>query len=375
MRSHKIFRIFDIDVKLHYSWWFIFALLAWSLATHYFPQQLPNLPLSTHWAVGIVAALFLFISVLLHELSHSLVAKAKNIKVESITLFFFGGVAGITKEDMKPFSEFIMAIAGPLFSLILAGLFYLLHTNAQNPIITVTALYLAQLNLILAIFNLVPGFPLDGGRAFRAILYAYYKDLKKATKIAATVGKLFAGFLIIVGIFGLTSGYGANGVWLVLLGGFLYLIANVSYEQVVIKETLSSIKISHLMKRNFPALNPESTFTDFLKKYKNAEKTTFLVRNDKFTGILDLRKLTRLPPKLHAVTKIKQLSLPLSQIKTLDSKQNAYQAFKTFAEQDLELLPITEKRKFVAIIERNSLLNRLMSELKFGQNHHKLKKH
>src|SRR3989344_6139528 len=172
-RSTKIARLFGINIYLHYSWWIIFVLLAWSLATQYFPQFYPEFSPKTNWSIGILSALLLFVSVLLHELSHSLVARIYKIKVDSITLFFFGGVAGIDREDLKPRSEFFMAIAGPLFSFLLAGLFYLLYRLDGNSLLTAVSAYLYQLNLVLGLFNLVPGFPLDGGRAFRALLYGY----------------------------------------------------------------------------------------------------------------------------------------------------------------------------------------------------------
>ncbi len=185
--------------------------MSWSLATSYFPQFYPGFTTNIYWSWGIVSALLLFVSVLLHEFSHSLVAISKKIKVESITLFFFGGVAGITKEDIKPSTEFFMAIAGPLFSFFLAGVFYLIALWDVYLLVTPVVSYLAQLNLILGIFNLIPGYPLDGGRAFRAILYGYYKDLRKATKIAASVGKFFAAVLIVLGFFSLFNGIG-NGL-------------------------------------------------------------------------------------------------------------------------------------------------------------------
>src|SRR3989344_4695935 len=141
----RIFTIFGIDVKLHYSWWFIFILLTWSLATSFFPIYFPGSTARTYWLMSVIASLLLFLSVLLHELSHSLVARAKKITVRSITLFFFGGVAGIDSEDMKPSSEFLMAIAGPLFSLLLAGIFYVIYISTGNGIVTAITFYLYQL--------------------------------------------------------------------------------------------------------------------------------------------------------------------------------------------------------------------------------------
>ncbi len=372
MKSQKIFRLFGIDIQLHYSWYLIFILLTWSLATAYFPLMLPNQTTQTYWITGAVAAIFLFISVLLHELSHSLVARIKKIKVESITLFFFGGVAGITKEDMKPSSEFFMAIAGPIFSLILAGIFYLITYSNVNGIVAAITLYLGRLNLILAIFNLVPGYPLDGGRAFRAILYAYYKDLRKATRIAAGAGKFVAMLLVVLGFIGIFSGLG-NGLWFILLGAFLYFIANVSYQQVIVRETLLNLSLKPLISKPTP-LSPNMKFAEFISKHKNDPHEVYIVKDNSFTGILDIKRITKLPKKLQDITKLKQVAMSVSQIKPISSKDNVYEAFKKLATH--ELLPVMKDSKYVGVVYRSAVLNRLMAELKFsdGKNHRIAKK-
>src|SRR3989344_3892890 len=195
----RIFRIFGIDIKIHFTWWFIFVLLAWGLREGFFPQQFPGFSAPQYWFMGIVAAVLLFVSVLLHELTHSLVAKARKIRVESITLFFFGGVASIPSEDVKPATEFWMALSGPLFSIVFAGILFLVHQLALPVLLKAVTAYLWQINLILGIFNLVPGFPLDGGRVFRALLMFYYRDIRKATKIASKVGRFFGVFLVFLG--------------------------------------------------------------------------------------------------------------------------------------------------------------------------------
>ncbi len=314
--AYKIFRIFGIDIQIHYSWIFIFFLLSWSLASSYFPQISPGLNNSMYWFMGIVAALLLFVSVLLHELSHSLTAKAKKIGVESITLFFFGGVSGIKKEEMKPSSEFVMAVAGPLFSFVLAGIFYLLFRWDGNVIITAITKYLFQLNLILGIFNLVPGYPLDGGRALRAILYAYFKDLRKATRIAVTGGKIFAALLFVLGLIGLLQGLG-NGLWFILLGGFLYFIAGASYEQVVIKEVLETFRIKELVKPLPELLNPMMKFSEFVKKYSNSEQDTFIVRLGNGYGLFDAKKVDHIPAAMQKSLTLEKVSVPFSKIGVL----------------------------------------------------------
>ncbi|HLC52053.1 MAG TPA: site-2 protease family protein [Candidatus Nanoarchaeia archaeon] len=369
MKALKVFRIFGIDIKLHYSWYFIFILLVWSLASSFFPHYFPNYSPRTYWLMGILAALLLFISVLLHELSHSLVARMKKINVESITLFFFGGVAGIESEDLKPSSEFLMAVAGPLFSLVLAGIFYLIYIFDGNGVITAITFYLWQLNLILALFNLVPGFPLDGGRAFRAILNAYYKDLKKATRIAAAVGKIFAGILVFLGVLGMFTTTG-GGLWFVLIGGFLYFIAGVSYSQVVIKDILDKVKVKTLMRKNIKVLNGEMRFKEFVNKLANVEDNIFLVDGKLLNAAL--------VQSVDGNVKLNQLAVPIKNLKVIGSNDTAYKAFKLSGESG-GAVPVVERGKIIGIVTEGVLMNRLAWELKFsghkGLHQHKKIKH
>lgn len=364
-RGDKIIRIFGIDLKLHFSWWFIFLFITWNLATSFFPKVSPELSTTVYWLMGLVAAFLLFVSVVLHELSHSLVAKAKKIKVESITLFFFGGVASISDEDLQPSSEFLMAIAGPLFSLLLAGIFYGIHLFNGNLVLTAITFYLYQLNLVIAFFNLVPGFPLDGGRAFRALLHAYYKDLPKATRIAARGGKLFAAILIFTGIMGLLSGLG-EGFWPILLGIFLYFIAGMSYEQVLVREVLRPIDLTSVLSTKFTVLNPKMKFSDFLQQCSFSDQSTFWVKNAGFAGILDIRLLEKIPEKMRDIVTLEQLALPLSKIATLKKSDNAYTAFTRFSEQQLDLLPVEDKGKAIGIVTRARIMHLLTLGLKYG---------
>ena len=361
----KLFRIFGIDVQLHFSWWFVFALLAWSLSSSFFPQYFPDLENKTYWTMGIISVLLLFASVLLHELSHSLVAKAKKIKVESITLFFFGGVASIDDENLKPSTEFLMSIAGPLFSLFLFVIFYLIYSLNGNIFWTAIMFYLYQLNLILAIFNLVPGYPLDGGRAFRAILYAYYKDLKKATRIAVMGGRAFAIFLIMFGFISIASGSG-GGLWLIFLGGFLYFIAGKSYEQVLVKDVLSKINVKKIMTNRFIILDPSLRFSEFLQKYQDSDEEIYVAKSSSFSGILDIKNITSMPAKMQKMISVKQLALPLSKINTLRSSDSAYTAYRKISEQDLDFIPVMEKSTLLGFVSKAKLMRKLILALKFG---------
>lgn len=375
--STKIFRIFGIDIQLHFSWWLIFILLAWSLSSAFFPQNFPGLSIKMYWLMGIIASLLLFVSVLLHELSHSLVAKVRKIKVENITLFFFGGVAGIDDEEMKPSSEFVMAIAGPLFSLFLALIFFLIYRFNGNTFWTAITLYLYQLNFVLAIFNLIPGFPLDGGRAFRAILHAYYHNLKKATKIAASSGRIFAIFLIALGLFGLLSG-AAQGLWFIFLGGFLYFIAGLSYEQIVLKEALSKIPVKELLKAKYPCVSSEMYFSELLKEFANRGEDMFIVKSivksdiKHFIGMLDLKALDKIHPQLQKTIKLKQLATPIGKVVAVRKEDTAYTAFKSITKQKMDFVAVVENGRFIGFVTRKVLMNSLIWSLKYGSDQEKI---
>ncbi len=338
-------------------------MLVWSLSTAYFPKETPGLSLQTYWLMSFAAAILLFVSVLLHELSHSLVAKAKKIKVKTITLFFFGGVAGIESEDMKPSTELQMALAGPLFSFLLAVIFYSIYLLNGSVVITAITAYLYQLNFILALFNLIPGYPLDGGRALRAVLHAYYKDLKKATRIASLGGKVVAGALVISGIIFFLQG----GLWFIVLGGFLYFLAGASYEQVLIKDVLSKIPVKELLMTKFVTLNPEMKFADFVRKFISSEQEVFLVKDKKYAGLLDLSRVKKMSPAFQQNLKLKQASIPLERMETITPGENAYQAFRKLSDQNLEALPVLAGSRFLGLVAKSSILRRLMWELKYGQ--------
>lgn len=221
--SFKIGRLAGIQVGIHYTWLLALVLIAWSLAEGYFPLVFPDFDPITDWVLGLVSALLLFASVLVHELSHSVVATARGLKVHSITLFIFGGIANIVGEPRTPKDEFAISVVGPLTSLALAGCFWVLAQvlgPGATPAIAVTE-YLAFVNLALGVFNLVPGFPLDGGRVFRSIVWAVTHNLRRATRIASIVGQAFGFVLIGWGIVQLFGGDYLGGVWTAFLGWFL----------------------------------------------------------------------------------------------------------------------------------------------------------
>jgi Zn-dependent protease len=219
-------KVFGISLKLHYSWFFIFALVTWALAGSYFPSTYPSWSLSARIIAGVITSFLFFGSVLAHELMHSIVSQRQGIPVQSITLFIFGGVSQITEEPKQPKDEFRMAIAGPLTSLliggILFGVYFAWHGTDSFPVqfITAIAYWLGYINLVLGVFNLIPGFPLDGGRVFRSLLWWRSGNLRSATKVASNIGRIVGFLFIFVGIWLIFTGNWINGIWLALIGWF-----------------------------------------------------------------------------------------------------------------------------------------------------------
>jgi len=219
--SWHIITLFGIEIRIDSSWIFIFGLITWALASHYFPSYYPRWPHWQYWGVGVAASVLLFASVLAHELTHSLVARSRGEEVRSITLFIFGGVAEIAHEPETAAKEFIIALVEPLSSLVIALIFFGIWIAVREASAPMAALarYLAVINIILALFNMIPGFPLDGGRVLRAIAWKITGNLKRATRIASITGQAIAFVLIVLGIFHMLRGFFFNGIWMPSSGG------------------------------------------------------------------------------------------------------------------------------------------------------------
>jgi Zn-dependent protease len=265
--TFRLFRIFGIDIGIHYTWIFIFIFFSWTLAQLYFPQQYPGWSTVAYWVTGIVAALLIFVSVLLHELAHSLVAKRRGLPVSSITLFILGGVSNLEEEPEKPGIEFTMAIVGPVSSLVLALIFWVLVRLAPHPDTPVGAIlsYMAIINLFLGIFNLLPGFPLDGGRVLRSIIWGSTNNLVRATNIATRIGQFFGWALIGAGIFVMLSVSFFNGLWLAFIGWFLNSSADASRKEVTLRERLSHIKVKDVRNLSVETIAPETTVAEMVE--------------------------------------------------------------------------------------------------------------
>lgn len=297
----KIFKLFGFEVRVDASWLILAVLIILVLSTGYFPFRYADLGTAAYVWMGIIGAIGLFASVIIHELCHSLVARRYGIPMKGISLFMFGGVAHMDEESRTPKGEFMMAIAGPIASFILGGLCYLVFTGVETAGAPVTVrgvvYYLAWINVVLACFNLLPAFPLDGGRILRSILWAVKKDLRWATRIAAGLGSGFGVALIVLGIFSLLGGRIVGGLWWCLLGFFLRGVSQSSYRQVIIKQILSGEPVSRFMRED-PVTVPPSVTLDRLVNdyvYRHHFKTFPVVDDGRLIGSVRTRELKTVP--------------------------------------------------------------------------------
>jgi Zn-dependent protease/CBS domain-containing protein len=268
--SFTIARIRGIPIGVHYTWAIAVVLITWSLAAGYFPAEYTGWSRPTYWLVGGAATLLLFISVLLHELSHSIVAQARGLTVKSITLFIFGGVSNIAHESEDPQDEFLIAVVGPLSSLVLAGLFWLggqLISDHTGPL-AATVDYLTRINLMLALFNILPGFPLDGGRVLRAIVWGATRSMARGTAIASAVGQVVAFLFIGYGIWLIfIEGDLTGGIWIGFIGWFLNSAAEAARRQAQVQEGFRGIKVSSVMTPDPPVVSPALSIRELVDEY------------------------------------------------------------------------------------------------------------
>jgi Zn-dependent protease/CBS domain-containing protein len=301
MTGIKIGKIFGFTIRVDFSWFIVFFLILWTFTIGVFPTSVPGLDHLTYFAMGISATLLFFASLLLHELSHSFVARAKGIPVDGITLFIFGGIAHTRAEAERPRDEFAIAGAGPLCSLALAALIgVLLYAAARaglGPEFIVVLRQLMVLNVAIAVFNLLPGFPLDGGRLFRAVLWRATGDLTRATRIATAAGSILGLSLIGFGLWRAFTGSTVGGLWLVFVGWFLHNAAVSSYQQHVLQEVLGGARAEQIMTRTPETVPPTATLQQLMNDYFLRRRFTAypVASNGTPLGVITLQQLREIP--------------------------------------------------------------------------------
>ncbi len=380
-RGLRIGQIFGINIYIDASWVLIFLLVIWSLASGLFPAWHPEWGAGLRWGVALVASLLFFCSILLHELSHSVVAKARGLPVRRITLFLFGGVSNIEREPPTPKTEFLMAVVGPLTSIVLGIIFLALArigvTSSERmletprevmlelgPVATLL-LWLGPINIFLGIFNLLPGFPLDGGRVLRSILWQATGSLQRATRWATGVGRVIGWLFILTGI---AMAFGArvpifgtgfvSGLWLVFIGWFLSNAATASYQQTIIHNLLEDVPVSRLMRANVPTVAPNLTISTLVYEHvMGTDEQAFpVVENDQMIGLVCLEDIRRVPRDQWDHLTVGDIMTRAGQLDVVAAREDASEALEKLTRRDVRQIPVVDNGHLVGLLRRRDIL-------------------
>jgi Zn-dependent protease/CBS domain-containing protein len=353
-------RIFGIPIGLDYSWFLIFGLLTWTLAVGYYPAEFTDWPTVQYWLMGAITTIMLFVSVLLHELGHSVVAIRYKIPVRRITLMIFGGVAEMGAEPPSAAAEFWMALAGPLVSFTLALLFFLLLpvVSGLAPLLALVK-YLAFINGMLAIFNLIPGIPLDGGRILRAILWGVTHNMCRATLIAASVGRAFAFLFIFIGVWQLFGGDLVNGLWIAFIGWFLESAAVAQVQQQRIQDQLASHTVSQAMTRNHVTVPAETILQQLVDHHiLGSGRRSFVVEQDsEVVGLLTLHHLKEIPRSEWLSTTAAEAMIPFTQVKWVQADAQLWAILKQMDRDGVGQLPVMKNGHLLGMLSREDVIN------------------
>ncbi|MFC1511218.1 site-2 protease family protein [Candidatus Margulisiibacteriota bacterium] len=361
-KSFKLITLFDIPIEINFTWFIILGLVIFTLARGYFPFTNPELTPATHWLMAFLAAFLLFASLLAHELSHSLVAVKHQLPIHGITLFIFGGVAHMEKEPSSPKVEFWMAIAGPAMSFSLAAMFFLLsqfiyRLGLPTAFSSITN-YVFILNVVVGVFNLIPGFPLDGGRVLRAVLWHFYKDLKKATAIASSLGKLFAFILIGFGFLNLFSGSFISGIWFIFIGLFLQEAAEVSYRQVLMRKMLSGVKVEALMTKDVITVPASITLDKLVDNYffKFRHASFPVMEDDAILGLVTLHDIKEVAKFKWNQTPAREIMIPISHHLVITEQADAMDAMAKLANNGIHRALVIKDTKLIGILSQKDIM-------------------
>ncbi len=387
--SFRIGRIFGIEIGIHYSWLLAFILIAGSLALNFFPGVAPYHSEGMYWIAGVLAAVCLFLSVLVHEMAHSLVARTRGIPVRSITLFIFGGVSNLEEEAQKPAAEFAMAIVGPVISLVLAAAFWtaflLMQPQvdlsrffqfggwpSQDSLWAAGLYYLALVNGLLAAFNLVPGFPLDGGRVLRSILWAASGNLARATNIAARIGWVIGWGFIAFGIYQMAwpPHDFLGGVWIALIGWFLSSAAEASRRDIAQRQYLTGARVRDAMDPGQSSVNPETTVAEMVdgilgQSYRTAAP---VCRDGQALGIVTVADVRRVARDRWAITPVSEI-MDRRPMVTVGPDDDLAAAARTLARTEATHAVVVADSRCLGLLSRDGIVRylQLARELKVLQ--------
>jgi Zn-dependent protease/predicted transcriptional regulator len=368
----KIGRILGIPIYIHSTWLFIFALITYSLAIR-FTQEHPQWTTAQHWTVGVLTSLLFFGSVIFHELSHSVIAKHYKIPVVSITLFIFGGVARIGREPSRAIEEFNIAIAGPLASGFLAAVFFgltLLFPYSQ--MMGALATWLWETNLGLAVFNLLPGFPLDGGRIFRALVWGISKDFAKATRIAGASGKLVAYAMILLGAWGAFNGHVTQGLWIAFIGWFLLTAAQESVAQVAMRENLSGLRAADVMSHEVPTVARDISLEEYgAEVLRTGRRCHLVLTDDRLAGMMNVHTLNSVPRDEWPYMSVQAVMIPREKILWASPDEPLLGLLERLLASDVNQMPVVGSSAnadahIIGMVTRDSILRVVQTRAELG---------
>jgi Zn-dependent protease/predicted transcriptional regulator len=374
----RVARLFGINIHIDWSWIFIFLLITWQLAIAVFPVFHPELDLVSTIGYSVAASLLFFASVLAHELAHSIMAKVRGLPVRRITLFIFGGVSNIEREPPSPGTEFLITVVGPLTSFVLGFIFLYIGLSPlggqlQNlpqaiaglgPMYTLL-FWLGSINIILAVFNLIPGFPLDGGRILRSIIWAITGNLRRATRWASMVGHAIAWLFIITGIamvFGVTVpifGTGLiGGLWLAFIGWFLNNAAAQSYQQVVVQDMLEGVSVSRLMRSEPPTVEPNLPISSLVYDHlMGTDERAFPVLDQgRLVGLICLEDVRKVPREEWDRMRINEIMTPSEDLEIISPREDATTALEKISRRDINQVPVVQNGELVGLLRRQDIM-------------------
>jgi Zn-dependent protease/CBS domain-containing protein len=355
-------RLFGITIDLDYSWFLIAALLTWILAVSYYPSEFGGWNGAEYWLMGAITAVMLFVSVLIHELAHSLVAQRYGIPVPRITLFLFGGVSQIASEPPNAGTEFWIAAAGPVMSLALAALCWEIEplVRGWEPLFAL-AEYLAVLNLILAVFNLIPGFPLDGGRVFRAFLWRITKNYHRATMAAAMAGRFFGFLMIFFGFWHLISGDMAGGLWIAFIGWFLESAAGGEMRQETFRHRLGNHRVADAMQRSIPHVPAGVTLDELAERtgLPGAGRWVIATTPDGSAGLVTPAAIRAVPHEAWPTTTVGQVMSPLKNVETTQPDEILWSVLEKMGREGVNQMPVLDSNGIVGMLGREDILHYL----------------
>jgi Zn-dependent protease/predicted transcriptional regulator len=362
--SFNLGKVFGIQVRLHYSWFIIFMLVTVTLVYPHWSQPL-------NWVMGIITSLLFFASVLAHELAHSLVGRVNGVPIKSITLFIFGGMAQMTREATKASAELKMAVAGPACSLAIGGFFGLVWFLTRSTIGPVAEMagWLAIINVALAAFNLIPGFPLDGGRVFRALMWYFSGNYQRSTQVATRVGQgiayaFIAGGIAIMFLFG----EWLSGLWLAFIGWFLQSTASMSYRQTQWREALSGLTASQMMTTDYITVPPDITINQLVHEHvlPKGHHLFLVTKGERLKGMLTLQNIKSVPQSKWTTTTVEKIMLPAERLKAVSPDQDGLSVVEQMDENELNQMPVASEGRIIGLVTRDNLLRFLRARTELG---------